>query len=40
MDLHPESREALKLVLFIVSGFLVGLIGLATIIIFFMGYTS
>ena len=40
MDLHPESKEALRLVLFVVSGFLVGLIGLATIIIFFMGYSS
>jgi hypothetical protein len=37
-EIHPESREAAMLVAFIVSGFLVGLIGLVTIILFFMKY--
>jgi hypothetical protein len=40
VDLHPETREAAHLVMFVVGGFLVGLIGLATIIIFFMDYSS
>jgi hypothetical protein len=38
VDIHPETKEAARLVLFVVSGFLVGIIGLATIIIFFMKY--
>jgi hypothetical protein len=38
--MHPETREALRLVIFVVCGFLVGIIGLATIIVFFMGYSS
>jgi hypothetical protein len=38
--MHPETREALRLVMFVVGGFLVGIIGLATIIVFFMGYSS
>ncbi len=40
MDVHPETKEAMRLVIFVVSGFLVGLIFLATIIVFFMGYTT
>jgi len=40
VDLHPETREAARLVIFVVSGFLVGIIGLALIIVFFMGYTA
>ena len=40
MDVHPETREAAKLVIFVVCGFLFGLVFLATIIIFFMGYTT
>lgn len=40
MDVHPETREAARLVIFVVSGFVVGLIGLVTIIFFFMGYSS
>jgi hypothetical protein len=39
VDLHPETREAARLVIFVVCGFLVGLLGLATIIIFFMKYS-
>jgi hypothetical protein len=38
VELHPETREAAKLVAFVVCGFLVGILGLATIIIFFMKY--
>jgi hypothetical protein len=37
--MHPESREALMLVGFVVGGFLVGLVGLMVIILFFMKYS-
>jgi hypothetical protein len=40
VEVHPETREAARLVIFVVCGFVVGLLGLATIIIFFMGYTA
>lgn len=40
MELHPETKEAARLVLFVAGGFFLGLIGLVVIIVFFMGYSS
>lgn len=36
--MHPETREAMFLVAFVVGGFLLGLGFLVTIILFFMSY--
>ena len=37
-EMHPETREAMFLVAFIVGGFVVGLTFLVIIILFFMKY--
>jgi hypothetical protein len=38
VKLHPETREAARLVAFVVGGFVFGLTGLVVIILFFMKY--
>jgi hypothetical protein len=39
VKLHPETREAARLVAFIVCGFFAGLTGLVIIIVYFMNYS-
>lgn len=38
MNVHPDTREAARLVAFVVGGFVCGLFGLVLIILFFMKY--
>ncbi len=37
-QIHPDTKEMMRLVAFIVFGFFVGLFFLVTIIVFFMKY--
>jgi hypothetical protein len=39
VKVHPETREAARLVAFVVGGLVFGLTGLVIIILFFMKYS-